>query len=724
MRVPESWLRQWVPTDASAEQMADALTMAGLEVESLEAYRPNVVTEVYGDGGQIIGSFALERRIIVSPSQIPQVLKDAVVSVEDQNFYQHWGLDFSGISRAALKNVLAGRVVEGGSTITQQLAENLFLSPQRRWALKLQEALLSIQIERRYTKDEILALYTNQIYLGHGMYGFAAASEFYFGKNIQHLTLEEAAILAALPRAPSSYSPIDNPERALMRRNYVIDRMVAESRISVDEGEQAKQRPIRLNPTRNPDSIAPYFIEELRQYLESTYGTYAVHEGGLRVYSTLNARMQRAAQASLTQGLREYDKRHGWRGATLNLIENGLEDLDSHLLPEWKRPLRDGAIVPGIVLEVDGTTAAVRVGDYHAAVVGTDIAWTGQSSPERVFDRGDVALFRIESIDSAAKTAHLSLEQKPEVQGALLAIDPGTGEVKALVGGYDFAESKFNRATQAERQTGSAFKPVLYTAALDQGMRPDHMIEDVPVDFDGYAPSNYDGKYLGSISLREAFAQSRNVPAVRILAEMGFDPLVRMVSRFGILSPIEPYLPVALGATDMTLMELTSAYSTFPNGGVRIEPRMINRVVDYDGNLLEEDLPRPRDVISAALAAQMVDLLGEVVRSGTAQRAKSLNRPVAGKTGTTNDFTDAWFMGFTPSLVAGVWVGFDAKVSLGSGETGSRAALPIWTSFIEQVYEDTPVETFDPAEGKLDPVSAVGSPALVESAGLPERRQP
>ncbi len=671
------------------------------QVESLEAHRPNVVTEVYGDDGHVIGSFALERRLIIDASQIPSVLRDAIVSVEDQNFYRHWGLDFIGISRAALKNVLAGRVVEGGSTITQQLAENLFLSPQRKWALKLREALFSIQIERRYTKDEILTLYSNQIYLGHGMYGFAAAADFYFGKNIGDLTLEEAATLAALPRAPGLYSPVANPERGLMRRNYVIDRMVAEGKVPVAEAEAAKGRPIRLKESQNPDQLGRYFVEELRQYLEETYGTYAVHEGGLRVYSTLNARMQRAAEASLRRGLRDYDKRHGWRGITTNLIENGFDDIESHSLEAWKRPLQDGDIVAGIVLEANSTRATVRVGEYRDEVTATDISWTGARSPDAILARGDVAEFLVHSVEPAEKTIALSLEQRPNVQGSLIAIDQRTGEVKAMVGGYDFEHSKFNRATQALRQTGSAFKPLLYTAALNYGMQPDHVIEDEAVDFDGYRPTNYDGQYVGPITLRRALAQSRNVPAVRVLDEIGFDRLIPLIARFGIRSVIEPFLPIALGATDMKLLELTSAYSTFPNDGVRVEPRLINRVTDYDGDILEENLPEPHDVISSERAAEMVDMLAEVVQSGTAVRARSLGRPVAGKTGTTNDFTDAWFMGFTPSLTAGVWVGFDEKINLGTGETGGRAALPIWISFMEQVYEDTPVETFEKAAHDL-----------------------
>jgi len=681
------------------------------QVESLEDYRPNVVTEVYGNDGQVIGTFALERRIIVEPSQIPEVLKDAIVSVEDQNFYSHWGLDVWGIARAAIKNVRAGRVVEGGSTITQQLSENLFLSPKRQWALKLQEALFAIQIERHYTKDEILTLYINQIYLGHGMYGFAAAAEYYFGKNLQDLAIEEAATLAALPRAPSTYSPLNDPDRSLMRRNYAIDRMVAEDKIAADQGEQAKQQPMRLNQSRQTDPLAPYFVEELRQYLEETYGTYAVHEGGLRVYSTLDSRLQAAAQDSVRRGLRASAKRHGWRGARTILITNGVEDLETHVLPGWSRPLRAGSLINGIVLDATETSATVRVAGYTDQIGRPEIAWTGASRPSEILEAGDVASFLIQSVDPAEKTIELELDQEPRVEGAMIVVDNDTGDILAMVGGYDFTRSQFNRSTQALRQTGSVFKPFLYTAALESGLRPEDTIDDSPVNFDGYSPTNYDGEYRGVITLRQALAGSRNVPAVRLLSQIGFDRLRPLLKRMGITAPIQPYLPIALGATDMTLIEVTSAYSTFPNHGIRVEPRMITRVTDYDGNVLEEPFAEPHDVIPEDLAAEMVDLLQEVVRSGTATGAQVLGRPVGGKTGTTNDFTDAWFLGFTPSITAGVWVGFDEKVSLGNSETGGRAALPIWISFMKQAYEDTPVEEmeqFDPPPARLSSSAGIG----------------
>jgi penicillin-binding protein 1A len=665
------------------------------QVNSLDDYRPGLITEVYADDGQVIGSFALERRVVVTWDQIPQVVKDAVVSVEDQNFYDHWGIDLYGIARAGLKNMMAGRVVEGGSTLTQQLSKNLFLTPEQSFRRKIQEAMLSIQIERYYTKQQILTLYCNLHFMGHGQYGFAAAAEYYFNKPLKDINIEEAALLAALPKSGILYSPILHPERAQQRRNYVIDRMVAEKKLTVVQGEEAKSHPIQLAPKKRPDELAPYFVEELRRYLEKTYGTSAVHEGGLKVYSTLNVEMQRAANASIRQGLRVYDKRHGWRGAERNLMDEGVQDLYTAELPDWKLPIRTNDIVPGVVLDVAQSGATVKIGEYQAQLTTQDIAWTKSKVLSEILKPGDVALFMIRSMDSANRKVEVTLEQKPRVQGALVAIEPRTGEVKAMVGGYDFDDSKFNRATQALRQTGSSFKPFVYAAAVDNGLSPDDTILDAPVSFGTYSPGNYDGKYEGTISIRRAFADSRNIPAVKTLAKLGVQTLIPYVRRFGITSRIEPVLPIALGAADVTLMEMVSAYSTFPNDGVRVVPQMIRRVTDYDGAVLEENLPELRDVIPAETARIMVDLMQEPIRGGTATKAKELKRPVAGKTGTTNDFTDAWFIGYTPSLAAGVWMGFDEKVTLGDKETGGVVALPMWIDMLQQVYKDKPIEQFE-----------------------------
>jgi penicillin-binding protein 1A len=686
------------------------------QVNSLEDYHPSLITEVYSDDGQVIGSFALERRVIVTWDEIPQVVKDAITSVEDQNFFTHWGIDFYGIARAGLKDVMAGRVVEGGSTLTQQLSKNLFLTPERTFRRKIQEAMLAIQIERLYTKQQILTLYVNLHFMGHGQYGFAAAAEYYFGKELKDLNIEEAAMLAAIPRSPPNYSPIAHPDRALLRRNYAIDRMVAEKKITVAQGEEAKSHPIKIAEKQRRDEIAPYFVEELRRYLEKKYGTFAVHEGGLKVYSTLNVEMQKAANAAVRAGLREYDKRHGWRGADRNLLSEGVQDLASYELKDWKLPIRTNDIVPGVVLDLTKTGATVKIGSYFAQLTPQDIAWTKAMTATEILKPGDVALFQIRSMNPADKKVEVTLEQRPKVQGSLLAIEPRSGEIKAMVGGYDFDESKFNRSTQALRQTGSSFKPFVYTAAVDNGLRPEDTILDAPVSFGNYSPGNYDGKYEGVITIRRALGDSRNIPAVKTLAKVGVQNLIPYVRRFGITSKIEPVLPIALGAADVTLIEMVSAYSTFPNDGVRVVPQMIRRVTDSEGNALEENFPELRDVIPADTARIMVDLMQEPIRGGTATKAQELKRPVAGKTGTTNDFTDAWFIGYTPSLTAGAWIGFDEKVTLGDKETGGKAALPIWMEFIREVYKDKPVETFNVASKESITAGPQAVPKPVQQA--------
>jgi penicillin-binding protein 1A len=691
------------------------------QVNSLEDYHPSLITKVHADDGQVIGSFALEHRIIVTYDEIPQVVRDAITSVEDQNFFTHWGIDFYGITRAALKDLMAGRFVEGGSTLTQQLSKNLFLTPERTPRRKIQEAMLAIQIERRYRKEEILTMYCNLHFMGHGQYGFAAAAEYYFGKELKDLNIEEAAMLAAIPRSPPNYSPILHPDRALLRRNYAIDRMVAEKKITVAQGEEAKSHPIKIADKKRPDELAPYFVEELRRYLEKKYGTTAVHEGGLEVYSTLNVEQQKAANAAVHAGLRDYDKRKGWRGADRNLLADGVKDLASYELKDWKIPVRTNDTVPGVVLAVNKNgSAAVKIANYQALLVPQDFAWTQKKQASEILNVGDVALFQIRSMNPAEKKVEVTLEQKPKVQGSFLAIQPSTGEIKAMVGGDDFDESKFNRATQALRQTGSSFKPFVYTAAVDNGLRPDDTILDAPVSFGTYTPGNYDGKYEGVINIRRALGDSRNIPAVKTLAKLGVHNLIPYVRRFGITSKIDPVLPIALGAADVTLIEMVSAYSTFPNDGVRVLPQMIRRVTDSEGNVLEENLPELRDVISAETARIMVDLMQEPIRQGTATKAKELKRPVAGKTGTTNDFTDAWFIGYTPSLVAGAWIGFDEKISLGDKETGGKDALPVWMDFIRAVYKDKPPEEFNVAPKDAAPAVTETAPANQQAQRQPQ----
>ncbi len=670
------------------------------EIRALEDYRPNVVTELYAGDGQLIGSFALQRRILVSYDQIPQVLKDAILVTEDQHFFQHWGVDFPRVLEAAIQNVLKQRKAEGASTLTMQLARVLFLTPEKSFRRKIQETLLALQIERHYTKQQIFTMYCNQIYLGHGNYGFEAASEFYFGKPLGRLTPAEAALLAAIVRGPS-YSPILHPKRAQDRRDFVVERMAEAGKITKEQANEARQQPLGLHLSYPRNDLAPYFVEEIRQYLERTYGTQAVHEQGLRVYTGLDVAMQRSANRAVRDGLHAYDRRHGWRGNLPNILRDNLGRLDTYESDDWRDQIFAGNYVTGLVTAVGRQTAMVKIGPYHAILTGADVAWTAHRYPAEILKPGDLAELLIK--DLSGNTAHVELEQVPAVQGALVAIDNATGEIQAMVGGYDFEASKFNRATQAMRQVGSSFKIYLYAAAIEQGFSPFDTILDAPFStISGgkvYAPHNYDERYEGVITLRRALAGSRNVPAVRLAEKVGIHNVVEAARRFGIASPLPEYLPLVLGAADLTLLEHTSAFTVFPDEGVRIEPHMIRKVTTYDGALLEEARPKVYDAIQPPVAHTMTAMLEDVVNFGTAVRARELGRPCAGKTGTTNDYTDAWFIGFTPQTTAGAWVGYDDKrISLGKKETGARAALPLWIEFMKAATAGKPVESFENVE--------------------------
>ena len=667
------------------------------EVKELENYRPNVVTELYADDGQVIGTFALQRRILVTYEQIPAVLRDAVIVTEDQHFFQHWGVDLPRVLQAAWRNIRQMRKAEGASTLTMQLAGTLFLDrTDRSFRRKVQEALLAMQIERYYSKEQIFTLYANQIYLAHGNYGFESAAQYYFGKPVSALSVPEAALLAGLAKGPS-YSPLLNPKGALARRNLVLKRMEEEGKLDAEQYRQFVEQPLGLNVQAPRNDLAPYFVEEIRKYLERTYGTEAVHEHGLRVYTTLNVGMQRAANQAVRDGLHVYERRHGWRGGLPNILQNGQAKLETYEHPDWRRPIEEGGYVTGLVTAVDDRSATIKLGRYRALLTPADFAWTGRRSPKQLLKVGDLAIFRIAELSAAV--AKVQLEQKPQAEAALLAIENATGEIKAMVGGYSFEESKFNRATQALRQVGSSFKPYVYTTAIEQGLTPFDTIVDAPFTTvsggEEYSPSNYDEKFEGRITLRRALAGSRNVPAVKLAEKIGIENVVEVAHRFGITSPVPPYLPVALGAADMTLMEHVSAFTVFPNDGIRIQPHLIRRVASYDGSVLEEVRPKVSDVIAPETARTLVAMLRDAVEFGTGMRAKELGRPAAGKTGTTNDFSDAWFLGFTPPMTAGVWVGYDEKrISLGKKETGARAALPIWLDFMKGACAGKPVEEF------------------------------
>jgi penicillin-binding protein 1A len=667
------------------------------EIRALETYRPDVVTEVYADDGQLIGSFALQRRVLMTWEQCPKVLYNAVTSIEDQHFQDHWGIDFPRIAGAAYRDLLKGRRAEGASTITMQLAGNLFLDrSDRSFRRKIQEMLLALQIERRYTKPQIFTMYANQVYLAHGNYGFAAASQFYFGKSVTDLKLPEAALLAAMIRGPI-YSPLADPQRALARRNLVLHRMEEDGKITPVEEAAARKTPLGLHVQYPRNDLAPYFFEEVRKYLESAYGTEAVHERGLRVYTTLNVKMQRAANRAIRDGLHAYDRRHGWRGGLPNVLRDNLGTLENYEDDDWRHPIEKGSYVTGLVLAVDDKSATIKIGTYRALLAPADFAWTGRKKPSELLKVGDLAQFSIQELRES--TARVQLEQQPGPQAAMVAIDNPTGEIKAMVGGYSFEDSKFNRATQAYRQVGSSFKVYVYSDAIEKGASPFDTILDAPfTTISGgkpYSPHNYDEKYEGNITLRRALAGSRNVPAVKLAERIGINSVVDMARRFGITTPLPPYLPLALGAADMKLLEHVSAFTVFPDDGIRIDPHMIRRVTSYDGALLEEARPAVHDVISPEVARTMTAMLEEVIQFGTGVQAKALGRPAGGKTGTTQDYTDAWFIGFTPQITAGVWVGFDDKqISLGKRETGARAALPIWLEFMENASAGTPVLDF------------------------------
>jgi penicillin-binding protein 1A len=667
------------------------------EIRALETYRPNVVTEIYADDGQLVGSFAIQRRILMTWEQTPKVLYNAVTAIEDQHYEDHWGIDFPRIAGAAYRNILKRRKAEGASTITMQLAGNLFLDrSDRSFRRKAQEMLLALQIERGYTKPQIFTMYSNQVYLAHGNYGFAAASEFYFGKPVTDLKLQEAALLAGMVNGPK-FSPINNPAGALVRRNLVLHRMEEEGKITAADEAAARKTPLGLHIQYPRNDLAPYFFEDIRKYLEATYGTEAVHERGLRVYTTLNIQMQKAANQSIRDGLHTYDRRHGWRGKLANILKDNLGKLDTYEDEDWRHPVEKGSYVTGLVQTADDKSATIKIGPYRAILSPSEIAWTGHKKINEILAVGDLAQFSVQEIRET--TARVQLEQQPAPQAAMIAIDNSSGEIKAMVGGYSFEDSKFNRATQAYRQVGSSFKVYVYADAVEKGASPFDTIVDAPFTVisggQPYSPHNYDEKFEGTITLRRALAGSRNVPAVKLAERVGINTVVDMTKRFGITTSLPPYLPLALGAADMRLIEHVSAFTVFPNEGIRIDPHMIRRVTSYDGALLEEAHPEVHDVLAPDVAHTMTAMLEEVVQFGTAMKAKSIARPAGGKTGTTQDFTDAWFIGFTPQITAGVWVGNDDKqVSLGKKESGAQAALPIWIEFMQLGMAGMPVLNF------------------------------
>jgi penicillin-binding protein 1A len=684
-----------------------SLTDEAQQVKALADFRPSAVTKVYAsDGRTVIGQFAMERRIPVTYSELPDNMKNAIMAIEDSRFYKHIGVDPLGIARAGVKNLLAGHTVEGGSTLTQQLTKILFLSPERTITRKVREALIALQIERLYSKEQIMELYCNQIFLGGGAYGVEAGSEYYFSHSIKEASLEECAMLAALPKAPSQYSPVLNPKEAKERRDLVLYNMRDEGYINQAQYDEARAKPIKLNITSNSNTLNPnasefgYAVEEIRQAMEQQFGTRTTQTEGLQIYSTIDADAQREAVRAIRRGMHSYEARHGrpWRGDLINIAAE-YKDLSRYWHHDWDDEPIPNEYIFGLVTKASGDAAEVRFGTYTAKLTAANTKLAGKA-PGAALKPGDLTPFKINKVDKEAHTIECDLAQVPTIGGALVCVEAKTGNILAMVGGYDFALVKFNNATQAERQTGSAFKPFIYTAAMEHGYTPDTVVSGAPLSVGSWTPHNYDGSTsCGSMPLRQALAKSMNVPAVNTLKAIGVDAGADTVRRFGLPNPMKRVLPSALGATEEPLLNMVSAYSVFPNQGQRAEAHLYTRIEDRDGVVKWEWKPTTYKVTSGYVAANMVECMRGVVEMGTATAIKGNKelgkRPIGGKTGTVNDFTDAWFIGYTPSYATGVWIGYPgSKKPLGENETGGHAALPMWMDFMEDFMHGKPVEQF------------------------------
>jgi len=717
--------RLWLPTVLLLALAAGGLTgiiaayelnysRAANEVAALATYRPSVVTRVYADDGEtVIGEFALEKRIPLKYEEIPPVLKNAILAVEDVRFYDHIGIDPIRIMGAAWKNLTTDRV-EGGSTLTQQLTKNLFLTKEQTYTRKVNEWILALQIERYYTKNQIMELYTNHMFLGANAYGMEAGAETYFGKQAKDLTLAEAALLAGIPKAPSDYSPTSNPAKAKERRDLVLDLMAKNGFCSQAEADAAKAKPIQLADTayyqgQRKSSAFDYPVEYIRQDLEDKYTT-RVAQGGLSVYTTINVDAQKRAYEVVRAGLRQYDRTHtGWRSSytmipTSNNNGDGpvtQQELANYKHPDWYgNDYEQGRYLMGLIMKVDRARneASVRFGNFTATLTPADMGW-GKRQPKDEFKAGHLAEFEIKEVDEKNRRLTVELSQVPAVQGAMMTLNAKNGEIVTMVGGYDFYTNKFNNATQAYRQTGSAFKPFIYTAAVEWGMTPDTVVSGAPINLDDWQPHNYDGSLgSGDLPMKTALAKSMNIPAVHLLQTVGIQTGAQMVRRFGVKVPMSPYLPSALGATEVPLDQMVSAYSAFPNKGIRVEPHLIRKVLDRDGAALEEWERTTYKVMNEYVALTMVSMMRGVVTGGTATAANSLGVPLAGKTGTVNDHTDVWFIGYTPTYVTGVWMGYPGKKKpLGNDMTGAKGALPMFIDFMKTYLKDKEKEEFPKA---------------------------
>ena len=689
------------------------------EVMALATYRPPQVTRIYADDGEtVLAEFALEKRIPIKEQDIPQNVEDALLAVEDFRFYNHIGIDPYRIAGVVAKKIMSpGSRMEGGSTITQQLTKNLFLYRDQTLTRKFTEWMMAVEIERFYTKRQILEMYMNYVFLGASSYGFEAGARTYFGKHLNELNLEEAALLAAIPKSPE-YSPTKNMEKALERRNIVLDQMgkYFPEKYSQAQVEAAKAKPIKLADSAFYQSLPKstswdYPVEEVRKYLEEKYTT-RIAQGGLQVYTTINIDAQNLATKTIRSGLRRYDRTRGWRSDYQNILVN--EDdaapvtdqkqitrkLEAYKHPDWYGDeYEKGEFIKGLVMSIDPSKneAAIRFGKFKAILTTKDMGRALKKSPKDELKVGDLAEFEIKEAVANNQTLKIELSQVPEVQAAIVTINSHTGEVVSMVGGYDYATNKFNNATQGLRQTGSCYKPFIYTAAVESGMTPETVVSGAPMKRGGWMPHNFDGSLShGNVPMKMALAKSLNLAAVHLLDQVGVQTGAQMVRRFGITHAMDPVLPSALGASEAPLIEMTSAYSVFPNKGVRMAPHLIRKVLDRDGKVLEEWEKTSSKVVNEYVAGTMVEMMRAVVQGGgTAPGANAAGQPLAGKTGTVNDHTDVWFIGYTPTYVTGVWMGNPTKKeSLGSGMTGGHGALPYFNEFMSQFMKGKPMERF------------------------------
>lgn len=661
-------------------------------VKSLENYQPAIITRIYDRNGIGFAEYSIQKRIVVAKRDMAPALVQAVVATEDADFYHHGGINPKAIFRAALKDIIARKKVEGASTLTQQLAKQVFLTPAKDFRRKINEAFLAVDIEKNFTKDQIFELYANQVYLGHGAYGVEAASRLYFGKHAKELTVPEAALIAGMIRAPMYYSPITHMDHATARRNHVLRRMYEEHYVNKQQFQQALNAPIVLGTYKEEaPRVGAYFSEEIRQYIERSdkFGVENLYQRGLKVYSTLDLRMQIAAETALQRGLRRWDRRRGFRKPARNLVTEGI-DPNAYKDPSWSNDAYvPDKLYPAVVMAVDRNGVTARVGKDSMTLPSTSFAWTQHKTMEGTLKTGDIIHIRLDE-DAKTHAKKWMLDQLPQVQGAVVILDVKTGEVRALVGGYDFQMSKFNRAIQSRRQTGSSFKPFVYGAAFEKGLTPADTVFDepvaIPVGNQIYSPKNYYGKYAGIVTIQRALELSINVPAVKTWMMVGANHVVDFAKRCGITSDIPRYPSTALGAAGVSPMEMAGAYNVFANLGVYVKPRMVLKIVDQTDRVLEEQLPELSDATPAPVAFELAHVMRGTIDRGTGYEAHTLPPPLAGKTGTTNSYTDAWFLGFSPEYTIAVWTGYDdPSRSLGGGATGAEVALPIWIDIVKQL---------------------------------------